>query len=93
MLLREPPLPQIPRQVLLTARACPISLKLLPEGLKVICATVDKLGLDEQLVAEAMLAKYLPRGASFEFLPPRIATSASAGREWFLSLVEQQTNR
>jgi len=57
----------------------------------VICATVEKLSLDEQLVAEAMLAKYLPRGASFEFLPPRIATSAATGREWFLSLVERLT--
>ncbi len=92
MLLREPPLPKIPRQVLLTARACPISMKLAPDGPRVICATVEKLGLDDELVAEAMLAKYLPRGACFEFLPPRIATSAAAGREWFLSLVEQLTS-
>jgi hypothetical protein len=91
MLLKEPPLPKIPRNVLLTARACPISLKLAPEGPRVTCVTVEKLGLDGELVAEAMLARYLPRGTCFEFLPPRIATSAAAGREWFLSLVEQLT--
>jgi hypothetical protein len=87
--LSEPPLPKIPREVLLTARACPVRINQNRDGLMVTCATAEKLGLEEQLVAEAILAKYLPRGVCFEFLPPRIATTRAASKEWFLSLVER----
>ncbi len=88
--LSELPIPRIPRDVLLTARACPVRIDARREGTVVVtCATAEKLGLEEQLVAEAMLAKHVPRGAAFEFLPPRIATTRAASKEWFLSLVER----
>jgi len=83
------PLPEIPREVIVSANACPTKLAKSEVGLCVMCACPTALTGEEQVFAQSILAKHFPPEATFEFYWALGPIDGLSPREWFARLLEE----
>jgi len=84
----HPPLPQVPREVLLAAQTCPTEISEEPEGLVVNCASALEPSEEEEARRKQILLPYFPSGVRFRYFWPVEPPDASTATEWLERLID-----
>lgn len=85
----HPPLPKIPREVLLAAEACPTEITEEPDGLVVNCACATEPSEAEEARRKQLLLPYFPAGVRFRYFWPVEPPDASSASAWLEAQIDE----
>jgi hypothetical protein len=81
-------LPEIPRDVLVSAETCPTEVTQEPDGLVVNCACAVEPSPDEESRRKELLAPFFPAGTRFRYFWPVEPPAESEAKEWLETVID-----